>query len=111
MLPILRGLLRGRRPSRSALVLRWFGIAVLCGVAFAYIHPIRSYQDARDDVERREAQRAALVQKRDKLAHELELATTDTFIEREARTHGLVRKGEVLFLVQGIERWQRTQRR
>ncbi len=111
MSPTLRGLPRGRRPSRSALALRWFGIAVLCGVAFAYIHPIRSYQDARDDVDTRKAQLAALIQKRDKLERELEFATTEAFIEREARTHGLVRKGETLFLVQGIERWQRNQRR
>lgn len=108
---LLRAFLKGRRPSRSALALRWFGIAVLCGVAFAYIHPIRSYQDARDDADRRKAQVATLTEKRDKLAQDLELATTDVFIEREARTHGLVRKGETLFLVQGIERWQRLQRR
>lgn len=111
MPPSHRGASRGRRPSRSALVLRWFGIAVLCGIAFAYIHPIRSYQDAKSKVEQRETQVAALIEKRKKLEHELELATTDMFIEREARTHGLVRQGEILFLVQGIERWKRDQQR
>ncbi|MFQ5426072.1 MAG: septum formation initiator family protein, partial [Gaiellales bacterium] len=101
----------GRRPARSATALRWIGAIVLIGVAFSYIHPVRSYREARRDVERKEAQLEALTRKRDNLERRLEFATTDAFIEQEARTHGLARAGETLFLVQGVERWQKNRNR
>jgi len=96
-----------RRTARTATVLRWVGALVLVGVALSYVQPIRSYEDARRDVERKEAQIDALTQKRSNLQRRVSLASSDKFIEQEARTHGLARPGETLFLVQGIERWQK----
>ena len=58
---------RSRRQRRSRL-LRWLAVAVIGVIAFAYVHPVRSYLHARDQVEARQA----------------ELRT----LERESRRHG-----------------------
>jgi cell division protein FtsB len=90
---------RRRRPSRSALVLRWLAVAVLAVIALSYIAPIRSYRDAREEVARRGAEVAKLKAKRTDLRRRIEYARTDAFVEREARKLGLVRPGERLFIV------------
>lgn len=90
---------------------RWFAAVLLIGVAVAYVQPVKSYQSARSEVARKHAEVETLAHKREKLKKQVELAATDLFVEREARTHGLVRLGETLFLVQGIEKWQRAEER
>jgi cell division protein FtsB len=98
-----------RRPSRSKLALRWLGLAVVVAIAFGYVQPLRAYFDARADVESRRADLAALESDRRALERQLEFTGTDAFIEREARRLGLVRPGERLFIVKGIERWKKAQ--
>jgi cell division protein FtsB len=92
---------RPRRPSRSSLALRWLGIAVLAAVAFAYVHPLRAYFDARSEVDARRADVTALERKHTELEARIKVARTNTFVEREARKLGLVRPGERLFIVDG----------
>jgi cell division protein FtsB len=92
---------RRRRPSRSSLALRWLGIAVLAAVAFAYVHPLRAYFDARSEVDARRADVASLERKHTELEARIKVARTNTFVEREARKLGLVRPGERLFIVDG----------
>ena len=99
------------RLHRRRRLARWLAAALLVGVAVAYVHPIKSYQTAKSDVARKQAEVDTLERKRDKLKKRVALAQTDVFVEREARTHGLVRPGETLFLVQGIEKWQRAEER
>lgn len=84
---------------------------MLIGVAVAYIQPIKSYQSAKSEVARKHADVETLERKREKLKKQVALASTDVFVVREARTHGLVQPGETLFLVQGIEKWQRAEER
>ena len=102
---------RRRQTRRRRQVGHWLAVAVLVGVALAYVHPIRSYQTARDEIERKHAEVTELERKRDKLEKRLALTATDVFVEREARKLPLVRPGETLFLVQGIEKWQRVEER
>jgi len=112
-----RDLQRRRSPSarqrvrlrRRRLLGCWLAAAVLLGVAVAYIQPVKSFQAAESEVTRKHVEVETLERKREKLKKELALAETDVFIEREARTHGLVRPGETLFLIQGIEKWQRAE--
>jgi len=92
---------RRRRPSRSSLALRWLAVVALAAIAAAYVHPIRSYTDARGDVERRHADIAALEREQRRLEARIEVAETDEFVAREARKLGLVRPGERLFIVNG----------
>jgi cell division protein FtsB len=100
---------RLRRPASIRLT-RLIGLAVICAVAFAYVQPIRAYMEAKDEVVKRQAQRASLMRQQAKLRHRLELAETETFIEREARRIGLVRPGEQLYIVKGVQKWKKAQR-
>jgi hypothetical protein len=88
-----------RRPPRSKLLLRWLAVAVLALIAVSYVQPLRSYRAARDEVERRRVEVAAVEREKDNLDARLAAARTDTFVEREARKLGLVRPGERLFIV------------
>jgi cell division protein FtsB len=97
-----------RRHSRSALALRWIGALVLVAIAVGYVHPLRSYFDARAEVARRSTEVERLEQATAKLKRRLERAGTNEFVEREARRLGLVRPGERLFIVTGVQEWRRN---
>jgi hypothetical protein len=98
-----------RRP-RSLRIGRLLGLAVICAIAFAYVQPIRAYLEAKDEVGKRRAERSALLRQQGTLRHRLELAETDEFIEREARRVGLVRPGEQLYIVKGVQKWKKAHR-
>lgn len=91
-----------RRPARSTLLLRWLGLLVLLAIALAYVHPLRSYREARAEVAERHAEIARLEEERRELRQRLAFAAQDEFVEREARKLGLVRPGERLFIVRGV---------
>ncbi len=93
---------RRRGPSRSTLVLRWVSVAVIGAIALAYVHPLRSYREARSEVENRRAEIAQLERETELLAQQLARAGRDDFVLREARELGLVRPGERLFIVKGV---------
>jgi cell division protein FtsB len=97
---------RRRRPSRSTLALRWLGVAALVAIALSYVHPLRSYRAARASVAERRAELAALERENARLEQRLALSGEDAFVEREARRLGLVRPGERLFIVKGVEAWK-----
>lgn len=80
-------------------MLRLLPLAVVIAIVIGYVQPIRSYLDARADVETRRAERAQLLREQKELQRRLELADTDEFVIREARRLGLVRPGERLYIV------------
>lgn len=102
-------MVRRRRPSLSKLALRWLGLAVVLVIALGYVQPLRAYLDARDEVALRQADIAVLDGERQRLERRLEFTGTDAFIEREARRLGLVRPGERLFIVKGVESAKKAQ--
>lgn len=79
---------------------------MLVAVAVAYVQPLRAYHEARAEVSKRRAEIAVLEREATALAERARRADDDAFIEREARRLGLVRPGERLFIVKGIERWR-----
>lgn len=93
---------RSRRKRRSPL-LRWLAVVVIGVIAFAYVHPVRSYLNARDQVEARRAEVGALERERQELARRLAFSETDQFVVQEARRIGLVQPGERLFIVKGLQ--------
>jgi cell division protein FtsB len=99
---------RRRRPSRPTLALRWLGVAALAVIALSYVHPLRSYQAARGQVAERRAELAAIEHENAQLEQQLALSGEDSFVEREARRLGLVRPGERLFIIKGVEAWRRA---
>lgn len=102
---------RRRSRPRSASVLRLLGAAVVCAIAVAYVQPIRAYMDARDEVAKRRVEKAAALERRAGLERRLAEAGTDAFVAREARRLGLVRPGERLFVIKGVEARERTRAR
>jgi cell division protein FtsL len=92
-----------RRPSRSKLALRWVGAAILVAIALSYIHPLTSYRHAQKEVAERQASISVLERSNEELTKKLMDAGKDEFVIREARRLGLVRDGEHLFIVKGVE--------
>jgi cell division protein FtsB len=95
-----------RRPakrSRTSRALRLLGASALVAIAFAYVSPLRAFLDARSVVTARKAEVAELEREQAKLERRLAASGTDEFVEQEARRLGLVRPGERLFIVKGLE--------
>jgi cell division protein FtsB len=97
-----------RRRSRSALALRWIGAFVLVVIAVGYVQPLRAYRDAQDDVVARQAQVDRIARANAELEERLAEAETSGFVEREARRLGLVKPGERLYIITGIDEWNRS---
>ena len=74
---------------------------MLAAIAFAYVHPLRAYFSARNEVADRQADVAALERTQKELEVRISVARTSAFVEREARKLGLVRSGERLYIVNG----------
>jgi cell division protein FtsB len=98
---------RASPPRRRVPVVRWAAVATLAVVALLYYRPLKSYVETRSSLQERQAEVQDLRAKRDELARRLEEADTPEALARRARKLGLVKPGEQLFIVKGIEEWRR----
>jgi cell division protein FtsB len=98
---------RASRPRRRTSVVRWAALATLAVVALLYYRPLKSYVETRSSLHERQAEVQELRAKRDELARRLDDADTPDALARRARKLGLVKPGEQLFIVKGIEEWRR----
>jgi cell division protein FtsB len=103
--------MRRTRLSGSISPLRLLGLGVVCAIAVAYVQPMRAYLAAESQVASRAAEKSALLERRAALERQLAETRTDAFVEREARRLGLVRPGERLFVVKGVDTWDRVRSR
>jgi cell division protein FtsB len=99
-----------RKPKRSTIALRWAAVGALGIVAFLYYRPMQSYFGTRSALEQRSAEVAKLREEHDALARRLARSTSTEALQREARRLGLVRPGERLYIVKGINSWLRAHR-
>jgi cell division protein FtsB len=98
-----------RRPSarrvhvrRAVLVL---GVAL---VGYLYYHPMRAYLDRKHELSARQAEVAVLQAENLRLEQQLKASATPATLAREARMQlSLVKPGERLFIVKGIEAWRK----
>jgi cell division protein FtsB len=90
--------------------MRWAAVATLAVVALLYYRPLKSYVETRSSLQERQAEVRGLRAKRDELARRLEETDTPEALARRARKLGLVKPGEQLFIVKGIEEWRRKAR-
>jgi cell division protein FtsB len=101
---------RRARSQRTTTLLRWCFVGVVVFVGFLYYRPLATYFETRATVNAR----AAEVRELERLNAQLEqrVAESETLqaLSREARRSGLVRPGERLFIVKGIEEWRRARR-
>ena len=80
---------------------------MLVAIAVAYVHPLREWRAARADVAERRAEVDRLERANEQLEEQLAQAGTNDFVEREARRLGLVKPGERLFVVTGLDEWKK----
>jgi cell division protein FtsB len=101
---------RPRRLTRPARPLRWIGLVILLAVAVGYVQPLRAYRDARADVTAQRAEVERIARANVALQQRIAEAGTAAYVEREARKLGLVKPGERLFIVTGIDEWKHERR-
>jgi len=99
------------RPLRTTVLLRWCILAVGVFVAFLYYQPLSSYLQTRSAMNERAAEVEQLRLERTRLQARLADSTTVAALAREARRMRLVRPGERMFIVKGVEEWRRAQAR
>ncbi len=87
--------------------MRWLAIGTLAVVALLYYRPLKSYVETRSSLEDRAAEVRSLRAERDELARRLAESDTPAALARRARRLGLVKAGERLFIVKGIDEWRR----
>jgi hypothetical protein len=80
-------------------------------VGFLYYRPLTSYFDTRHEVAQRAAEVRALRAEREALRSGFAASSTELRLAREARQQSLIRTGESLFVISGVERWRRTHAR
>jgi cell division protein FtsB len=97
-----------RRPRRAVLVRRWLGIGALCLVGLLYYRPLHTYVDTRHTLVERSGQVKSLRDEQQRLQQRLADSASDSALVREARRLGLIKPGERLFIVKGIETWKRA---
>jgi cell division protein FtsB len=96
-----------RRRARRTPFMRWLAVGTLAVVALLYYRPLKSYLETRSSLEQRAAEVQSLRAERNELARRLAEADTPEALARRARRLGLVRPGERLFIVKGVEEWRR----
>lgn len=101
---------RAARPRRRFPILRWLALGTIVVVALLYYRPLKSYVETRAALHERQAEVRELRAKHKELARRLEEADTPEALARRARKLGLVKPGEQLFIVKGIEEWRRKAR-
>jgi cell division protein FtsB len=98
-----------RRSRRGVLVRRWLGVGALCLVGLLYYRPLHTYIGTRQTLVERSGQVENLRVEKRKLERTFADTTSDSALVREARRLGLVKPGERLFIVKGVEAWKHAQ--
>jgi cell division protein FtsB len=87
---------------RAALIL---GVVL---VGYLYYHPLRAYLDTKRELAGRQGEVDVLRAQNARLERQLKAAGTPEALAREARMQlSLVKPGEKLYIVKGIEAWRR----
>ena len=87
------------RPTR----LLALGAVLLLG--FLYWKPIHTYMSTKRDLQQRQLDVSNMVAQRRQLEQQLRSVDSGGTLVREARRLGLVKTGERLFIVNGIDTW------
>jgi len=90
------------RPAR----LLALGGVVLLGLL--YWKPVHTYLGTKDELRRRQGEVGQLAVERRQLERQIAAVGSGGALVREARRLGLVKPGERLFIVRGIDGWRRT---
>jgi len=92
------------RPTR---LLALAGLAVL---GLFYWKPLHNYMQTKQELRQRQTEVQELAAERRRLAQQIAAVGSGTTLVREARNLGLVKPGERLFIVRGIDAWRAANR-
>ena len=87
--------------------MRWLALGTLVVVALLYYRPLKSYVETRSALQDRAAEVRSLRAERDDLARRVAESDTPEALASRARRLGLVKPGERLFIIKGIDEWRR----
>jgi cell division protein FtsB len=104
-----RGKKRARRKPRSSRALRLLVVGVLVFAGFLYFQPLTNYLHRRDALAQRNAEVEQLRARKRALERRLAASRSPEALAREARRLGLIKEGERLFIVKGVDAWKRAQ--
>jgi cell division protein FtsB len=90
--------------------MRWLVLGVALLVCFLYYRPLSTYMETKRELDGRAAEVRELEAELKALQRKLAVARQPDALERQARRLGLVRPGERLFVVKGVQAWRRSQR-
>jgi cell division protein FtsB len=96
------------RPRRRRRWIRLVALGVAVLLALLYYRPVRTYVNTRHTLERRTVEVSALAARKHRLEQRLAEIEQGSSLVRGARRLGLVKPGEHLFIVQGIQQWRRA---
>lgn len=99
-----------RRARRRVPFTRWLAVATILVVGLLYYRPLKSYLETRSALEQRAAEVRSLRTERNELARKVAESDTPEALARRARRLGLVKPGERLFIVKGIDEWRQARR-
>ena len=86
---------------------RLFALAGLVLVGFLYWKPIHSYVRTKEELRQRQSEVEVLQAQKRQLERRIATSQSGEALVREARRLGLVKPGERLFIVKGINTWRR----
>lgn len=75
-------------------------------VGFLYWKPMHTYLRTKEELRQRQAEVAALRVQKHRLEVRIRTSSSGEALDREARRLGLVKPGERLFIVKGINAWR-----
>jgi cell division protein FtsB len=99
------------RPRKRRRWMRWAALGVAVLLALLYYRPVRTYFDTKHTLQARTAEVQALSDRKRQLETRLSEVEQGRSLVRAARRLGLVKPGEHLFIVQGIQAWRRANAR
>ena len=100
-----RGKTRARRSTRA---LRLLVVGVLVFAGFLYFQPLTNYLHRTDPLAEMNAEVEQLRARKRALERRLAASRSPEALAREARRLGLIKEGERLFIVKGVEAWKRA---
>jgi cell division protein FtsB len=92
---------------RPARLLALGGIVLL---GLLYWKPVHTYLSTQKELRQRQAEVGGLAVERHQLERQIAAVGSGGALVREARRLGLVKPGERLFIVRGIDSWRRTRK-
>jgi cell division protein FtsB len=106
--PALMAPRASRRPPLATLARRWLAVLLVVVIGYAYYHPLKSWLETRHELSSRRAEVGRLATEKRALQDRLQFSASSDALTREARRLGLIRPGEHLFIVKGIQAWKKA---